>query len=117
MKTDITLDEALNRAGERLREKMLHSVQLLRKAEHLALQYDSEDGFFLAFSAGKDSQALYHIAELAGVRFVAHMNLTSVDPPEVIRFLKKSYPEVRITPPISQYTRSQSRSRYFRRCA
>lgn len=56
-------------------------------------------GYYLAFSAGKDSQALYHIAELAGVKFDAHMNLTSVDPPEVIRFVKQSYPEVDLIKP------------------
>lgn len=56
-------------------------------------------GYYLAFSAGKDSQALYHIAEVAGVKFDAHMNLTSVDPPEVIRFAKKHYPEVELIKP------------------
>ena len=58
-----------------------------------------ENGYYLAFSAGKDSQALYHIAELAGVKFDAHMNLTSVDPPEVIRFVRQAYPEVDLIKP------------------
>ena len=57
------------------------------------------NGYYLAFSAGKDSQALYHVAELAGVKFDAHMNLTSVDPPEVIRFVRQSYPEVDLIKP------------------
>lgn len=69
------------------------SIDLLKKSESLALKY-SDDGFYLAFSGGKDSQALYHIAKLAGVKFQAHMSLTSVDPPEVIRFVKKNYPDV-----------------------
>ena len=67
---------------------------LLKKSEKLALMYDSEDGFFLAFSAGKDSQALYHVAQMAGVKFKAHINWTSVDPPQVIRFKRKHYPDV-----------------------
>lgn len=99
MNIKITLAEALNRASARLRKKMLHSVELLQKAEKIALNYDAEQGYFLAFSGGKDSQALYHIAQLAGVRFSGHMNLTSVDPPEVIRFVKKNYPEVELTKP------------------
>ena len=99
MNIKITLAEALNRASERLRKKMLHSVELLQKAEKIALNYDAEQGYFLAFSGGKDSQALYHIAQLAGVRFQGHMNLTSVDPPEVIRFVKKNYPEVELIKP------------------
>lgn len=56
-------------------------------------------GYYLAFSGGKDSQALFHIAQLAGVQFEGHMNLTSVDPPEVIRFVKRSYPEVELIKP------------------
>ena len=79
---------------------MKYSVNLLQKAESLALAYGwGNFGYYLAFSAGKDSQALYHIAELAGVKFDAHMNLTSVDPPEVIRFVKQSYPEVDLIKP------------------
>ena len=99
MNIKITLAEALNRASARLRKKMLHSVELLQKAEKIALNYDAEQGYFLAFSGGKDSQALYHIAQLAGVRFNGHMKLTSVDPPEVIRFVKKNYPEVELIKP------------------
>ena len=95
----ITLDEVLPRLSQSLQRKLLYSVELLRKAEKLALAYDSENGFYLAFSGGKDSQCLYHVAKLAGVKFKAHMNLTSVDPPEVIRFVKKNYPEVELIKP------------------
>lgn len=52
-----------------LKYRMDKSIALLRKAEHLAKMYDPEDGFYLAFSGGKDSQALYHIAQMAGVKF------------------------------------------------
>ena len=99
MNIDITLAKALERASERLRKKMLYSVELLQKAEKIALNYDAENGYYLAFSGGKDSQALYHITQLAGVKFCGHMNLTSVDPPEVIRFVKKNYPEVQLIKP------------------
>lgn len=40
-----------------------HSIDLLKKSESLALRY-SDKGFYLAFSGGKDSQALYHVAQL-----------------------------------------------------
>lgn len=99
MELNITLAEALERASEELRKKMLHSVELLQKAEKIALNYDAENGYYLAFSGGKDSQALFRMAQLAGVKFRGHMNLTSVDPPEVIRFVKKNYPEVELIKP------------------
>ena len=99
MQLNITLKEAYGRASNRLRRKMEYSIHLLRKAEKLALVYDTRGGYYLAFSGGKDSQALFHIAQLAGVQFEGHMNLTSVDPPEVIRFVKRSYPEIELIKP------------------
>lgn len=95
----MTEKEALEKASPTLRMKMHKSLKLLHKAASLALQYDSTDGYYLAFSGGKDSQALYHIALLSGERFKAHMNLTSIDPPEVIRFVKNQYPEVHLIKP------------------
>lgn len=87
-----------------LDKKIDYSIALLRKAESMSLRLDPENGFYLAFSGGKDSQALYHIAQMAGVKFKAHMNLTSVDPPEVIRFVRRQYPDVElIKPKISIY--------------
>lgn len=93
---NITLEEALEKTKHRpdFQKKIKHSVELLRKAEKLALKYDSEDGFYLAFSCGKDSQAMFHVAKMAGVKFRAHMNFTSVDPPQVIIFKRRQYPSV-----------------------
>lgn len=101
MKTNVTLEQALEKASNGLQKKMMYSIELLRKAERIALAYSvgGNNGYYLAFSGGKDSQALYHISELAGVKFDAHMNLTSVDPPEVIRFVKRVYPEVDLIKP------------------
>lgn len=99
MYTDITVDNALQKASVGLRKKMEYTLQLLQKAEKIALSYDQKDGFYLAFSGGKDSQALLHMAQLAGVKFRAHMNLTSVDPPEVIRFVRTNYKEVELNKP------------------
>ena len=50
--------------------------------------------YWLAFSGGKDSQCIYHLAEMAGVPFEAHYSVTSVDPPELCRFIKREYPDV-----------------------
>lgn len=82
-----------------LKDKIDYSISLLRKCERMALDYDPEDGFYLAFSGGKDSQAIYYIAKMAGVKFKAHMNLTSIDPPEVIRFVRRNYPDVEMIKP------------------
>lgn len=61
--------------------------------------FEPPDGYFLAFSGGKDSQCIYHLAQDAGVKFEAHFHLTSVDPPEVISFVKTHYPDVILDKP------------------
>ena len=45
MNIDYNLAQALERASKGLRKKMLHSVELLQKAEKIALNYDAENGF------------------------------------------------------------------------
>lgn len=56
--------------------------------------FEPEEGYFLAFSGGKDSQVIYHLAVSAGVKFDAHYQVTSVDPPEAMRFVHEHYPDV-----------------------
>ena len=92
----LTPDTSIAHLHPALQRKINYSVDLLRKAEKLALRYNKDDGFWLAFSGGKDSQALLHVAQLAGVKFKAHFNPTSIDPPELIRFLKREYPQTTI---------------------
>lgn len=76
-----------------LMSKIEHSIDVLRKGEEFALRF-YDKGYYLAFSGGKDSQALYHVAKLAGVKFEAHMNMTTVDPANIVSFVKKNYPDV-----------------------
>lgn len=60
--------------------------------------FEPEKGYWLAFSGGKDSIAIKQLAEMAGVKFESHYNVTSVDPPELVRFVK-SMPDVNIDIP------------------
>lgn len=81
-----------------LQRRIDYSIDLLRKAEPLALKMHP-GGFYLAFSGGKDSQVLYHIAKMAGVKFNAHFNLTTLDPPELVYFIRDHYPDVEVHRP------------------
>jgi phosphoadenosine phosphosulfate reductase len=42
----------------------------------------------VAFSGGKDSITVLDLVKRAGVKYDAHYNLTTVDPPELVRFIK-----------------------------
>lgn len=72
----------------RIRDKVEMSVELLKK-------WEPPEGYFVAFSGGKDSQCVYHLCKMAGVKFDAHYARTSVDPPELIYFIRKHYPDVK----------------------
>lgn len=56
--------------------------------------FEPPEGYYVAFSGGKDSQCIYHLCQMAGVKFDAHYSVTSVDPPELVQFIKRQYPEV-----------------------
>jgi phosphoadenosine phosphosulfate reductase len=55
--------------------------------------FEPPDGYYLAFSGGKDSVTILRLAEMSGVKFDAHYNITTVDPPELVRFIK-TFPQV-----------------------
>lgn len=57
-------------------------------------EYEPPEGYYLAFSGGKDSMVIYDLAVRAGVKFDAHFSRTTVDPPEVLDFIKENYPAV-----------------------
>lgn len=57
-------------------------------------KYEPKEGYYLAFSGGKDSIVCYDLLEKAGVDFEAHHAVTTMDPKEVGIFIREYYPEV-----------------------
>lgn len=55
--------------------------------------FEPEEGYFLAFSGGKDSVVVKALADMAEVKYDAHYAITSVDPPELVQFVK-TFPDV-----------------------
>ncbi len=53
-----------------------------------------EPSYWVGFSGGKDSIVLKDIILRAGVRTEFHYSVTTIDPPELIRFIKKHHPDV-----------------------
>jgi phosphoadenosine phosphosulfate reductase len=59
------------------------------------LQYNEpEDGYIGAFSGGKDSIVIKELAKMAGVRVEWRYHVTTVDPPEIIYYIKEKHPDV-----------------------
>ena len=61
--------------------------------------FEPEGGYHLAFSGGKDSVCVYYLAKEAGVRFQARYNHTTVDPPELVYFIREQFPDVQTVYP------------------
>jgi phosphoadenosine phosphosulfate reductase len=77
--------------GPRNKEKM--AIELLKKHQ------PPDKPYWLAFSGGKDSVCILKLAELAKVKFESHYNDTTVDPPELKKFIKQHYSQVVIDRP------------------
>ena len=56
--------------------------------------FQPPEGYYLAFSGGKDSIIIHRLAEMADVKFDAHYNHTTVDNPELIYFIRDNYKNV-----------------------
>lgn len=84
--------------NDRLNRITDEAIQFIRNAEKLALRMD-ERGFHVAFSGGKDSQVLLALVEMSGVKYHAEMQVTSVDSPNLMRFVRKHYPQVKLNLP------------------
>ncbi len=56
--------------------------------------FEPPKGYYLAFSGGKDSIVIKHLAKRAGVKFDAHYNVTTIDPPDLIYFIRREHPDV-----------------------
>lgn len=76
-----------------IEKKVENAIKMLKMFEPKALEMHPE-GYYLCFSGGKDSQVIYALAKKAKVKFQAYYNITTVDPPELVYFIRKSYPEV-----------------------
>ena len=56
--------------------------------------WEPPEGYYLAFSGGKDSVVLYDLTVKAGVKFDAHYCVSPIDPPQIYQFIKEHYPNV-----------------------
>lgn len=77
--------DQLNMSGLNMVEVAVKRLQMFEPAE----------GYYLAFSGGKDSVVIKALADMAGVKYDAYYNVTSVDPPELIQFIREHHPDVK----------------------
>jgi phosphoadenosine phosphosulfate reductase len=52
------------------------------------------EGYYVAFSGGKDSVVILDLVKRSGVKYDAHYSITGIDPPELFYFIRDNFPEV-----------------------
>lgn len=70
-----------------LQEKVNKSIERLKA-------FEPPEGYYLAFSGGKDSVVCKALLDMSGCKYDATYRVTSVDPPELVRFIKEKHPDV-----------------------
>ena len=76
------------------KDKVEVAIERIQNYAKIFERQASEEGFWLAFSGGKDSCVCKKLLDMAGVRYEAHYQVTTVDPPELIRFIKEHHKDV-----------------------
>jgi len=67
---------------------------LVESAVELLREHEPANGYFGGFSGGKDSVAIYRLAQIAEVRVDWHYHVTTIDPPQLVRFIRREFPDV-----------------------
>lgn len=62
-------------------------------------EHEPPEGYYVGFSGGKDSIVALELCRMAGVNHRAFYSATGIDPPEVVKFIRREYPEVTFLKP------------------
>ncbi len=84
------------------RDKVQIAIERLR-------HFVPEEGYYLAFSGGKDSIVLKELARMSGVRYDAHYSLTTIDPPELVYYIRQHHADVAWERPEEPFLRVMER--------
>ena len=74
--------------------ELMNTATMVEETIEFLRKWEPVRGYFLAFSGGKDSITIKKLAEMAGVKHKSFYCMTTIDPPEVMQFIKKHHPDV-----------------------
>ena len=78
------------------------AMERLREFEQDALD-KHPDGYYVAYSGGKDSDVILDLVRRSGVKYTAHHHLTTCDPPEVVYHVRKQSDVTVDKPPLTMW--------------
>lgn len=80
-----------------MKDKIRQAIKRIKVASHIAERHGER--LTVCFSGGKDSQVMLHLVQRAGVPFRAVYNVTTIDHPLNVNFIRQNYPIVEFVHP------------------
>lgn len=74
---------------------MFHGMTKDELSIELVKAYEPSEGYIVAYSGGKDSDATIDIMERSGSKYEAEYYVSPLDPPELMQHIRDCHPEVR----------------------
>jgi len=66
----------------------------VNKAIEILKYFEPPEGYYVAFSGGKDSIVIKDLCKQSGVKYETHYQNTTIDPPELTAFIRKYHSDV-----------------------
>lgn len=57
--------------------------------------FEPQEGYYFADSGGKDSSTVRELLIMSDCKYDGHYSVTQIDPPELVKFLRKHHPETK----------------------
>jgi len=68
--------------------------EMIRRSVSLLREHEPSGVYYGAFSGGKDSVVIKELARIAGVKVEWHYHVTTIDPPELVRFIREYHSDI-----------------------
>ena len=76
-----------------IEDTLFGTVDKVKVAIERLKEHEPPEGYYVCFSGGKDSIVTLDLVKKSGVKYEAFHNITTVEPPELMKFIKENYSE------------------------
>ena len=74
-----------------IEETLFGTIDKVKVAIERLKEHEPPEGYYVCFSGGKDSIVTLDLVKKSGVKYEAFHNITTVEPPELMKFIKENY--------------------------